>query len=244
MSAIAVCILELQQKLKPAYTVPNVEAAHDHLHVERVAAMGPRIQGIQGLTGSLHFKPAEFTVASWLHNLDRSEVFKERIASEGIETVCYSLLKDFPFPFNDMAKDRIIDAVKQHSKKDDEPNDSDLLQALRIADKLDRFSASCLIGVGSSLSHLQMYDPQNPFGYGSTREKDLPNSYKALFRVVEWYDMLPSDEARLLGFKGMRRFVSFIRWFGEEIAGHLGVPNEVEKDLKKALGPHYEQFQK
>ena len=233
----------LAARLRPLYTPPMVEGAHDFLHVERMVKLGPRILGIRGLTGPLRFNIHEFTAAVWLHNLDRSS-YAETARAKGtaLRGLASEFLEDSPFAAD--ARERIVDAVLRHSKKDDELGDPDLLQAVRVADKVDRFSPSGIVGAGQYLFNSLPYSPANPFVYGSTAEKDLKNVFGTFMRPLEWYAMLPSDEARaLIDPRFMELFLEFLRCFGEEIARHLDVPNDAESMLKKALGSYYDRFE-
>jgi hypothetical protein len=36
--------------------------------------------------------------------------------------------------------------------------------------------------------------------------------------------------------------IAFIRAFGREVAERHGIPNTSENDIKKALGPYYEEW--
>lgn len=239
----------LAEYLTPFYLPPRTpeevssycNAAHGPVHITGMLALGPRIQGIGGLNGPLCFDPYEFEAAVWLHNADRADGLKKELHLQTLQAVVYVLLEESPF--DPETRSRIADAVLQHSKKDDEPGDSDLLSALRIADKINRFSAT---GVWSAASHcwyLEPYNRKNPFGYGGTAEENLRSQYSALFRGLEWVKMLPSDEARdLIDRRGLRLFIEFIRCLGEEIARDLGVENRSEEDIRKALGPYYKQF--
>jgi len=77
----------------------------------------------------------------------------------------------------------------------------------------------------------------------NNRQDVCPHSCN-LFRPLEWYAMLPSDEARaLIDPRFMELFLEFLRCFGEEIARHLDVPNDAESMLKKALGSYYDRFE-
>ncbi|MDO8537075.1 MAG: hypothetical protein Q7R94_02415 [bacterium] len=105
-------------------------------------------------------------------------VSKREIKERGYRAVCERLLA--PGPFNAEAKERIIRAVTEHSKKDDELGDSDLSVALRSADKIDRFAPSMLPGCGTCNPDLLAYDDSlNPFWGGEgTREGEVKTQYE------------------------------------------------------------------
>lgn len=240
-------VVDFNEKLKCDLRVPyskeNVQGDHTYLHIGRMRKMGPRIVGIEGLGGRrLEFDLGEYDAAVELHNLDRSHFFDEEIKKIGRAGVCRRLLESSPF--SDEARERIIDAAIRHGKKDDEPGDSDLLLVVRIADKVDRFAPNVLVGCGASHPHLLAYDDSpNPFWCGgTTREHEVKTHYKMFFRGIEWYAMLPSDEARaLINPRFLKLLIEFLRCFGEEISNYLGIPNRAEEDIRMALGTHYER---
>lgn len=226
----------LDERLRIPYTPPNLAGGHDVTHVERLAARGRKIGTI------LKFDPDELAAAVWLHNLDRATLLGPEIKEAGgLANYCRTLLIDSPF--NPEQRERIIDAVLQHPKKDDDPSDSPLLTALRIADKLDRIGPLGILSIPAFRGpNLLPYDSKQPFGYDSTVEGKLKSIYNDFFRVLEWYGMLPSDEARsLVNIQRLRFFAEFLRMLGEEIAELTGAENLVEKDIRKALGTYYHQ---
>lgn len=226
---------QLIAKLRPAYTPPNAKGGHDYTHVERMVKLGERIN-------FLEFNKQEYKVAVWLHNIDRSLKYWEEIECDGIKAVVRRFLIESPFAWD--ARDRIVKAVFEHSKKDDEPGDSTLLTALRIADKVDRFGALGVIAIVALHGNILLpYNPEEPFGYASTAERKLSSIYNDCFRVLEWYAMLPSDKARaLIAPEKLEYFISTLRLLGREIADATGAKNLVEEDIKKALGSYYEPW--
>ena len=219
--------------------MPNGSGGHDITHVERMIAMGQRIETATGLD----FDPDEYSAAVWLHNIDRGAAVRGVSEIISLEEIVRSILHETAFNFE--AVNRIVDVVLQHSKKDDGPDDSTLLQAVRIADKLDRLGP---LGVVSSAafrgSELPLYNPAQPFGYTSTAEgKTMRTVYIDLFRIMEWVKMLPSDQARgLINHGDMKAYVSYVRALGAQIARSCGVENGVEADIEKALGAYYAEY--
>jgi hypothetical protein len=231
----------LTHELKDRYTPPHVPAGNDWLHCDRMEKWGCKIAGIEGLPGQcrLDFNMQEYEVACWLHNIDAGVEGKKPFDS--VEPELRRLLAESPF--DDTARERIIDAVRKHSKLKDEPGDSYLLTALRIADKLDRLGEATMgIIAACSMRGIQVmaYDPAHPFGYTSTVEGKLKSIYNDFMRQLEWYGMLPSDEARgLVPLTSMRFYVEFVRRFAVFIVNHHGGKNLVEKDLIQALGKYH-----
>lgn len=236
----------LAERLHDPYTPPNISGGHDFTHVERMCRMEPDIKKRTGLD----FDHNEFVAAVWLHNLNRcnDKQIKETIEAasgaagskkEELANYCRIILANSPFDLEQ--RERIIDAVLQHDKKDDESDDSPLLTALQIADKLDWLGTLGILAIAAhSGARFLPYNPDKPFGYDSTAEKKLKSIYNDFFRVLEWYGMLPSDEARsLVDIRKLRFFIQFLRMLGEEIAEATGEENLVDDNIRKALGPYY-----
>lgn len=223
-------IASLEKGLKHRYTPPNVPSGHDFTHVQRLIVLGDKITFIR-------FDLNEYRAVCWLHNLDRCQ----DVALDEVVQLTSGLLQGSPF--SGVAQERICDAVVQHSKKDDEPGDSTLLTAFRVADKVDRFSPSGLMATASLYGHkFLLYNPDKPFGFGSTEECLLKTIYDDHFRCLEWYAMLPCDEARrLIVPNWLRLRLEFLRCLGQEIAATYVVENKVEGDIRRALGSFYEE---
>lgn len=222
---------KLINQLEPLYQ-PQVmgTGGHDINHIRRMLEME------QEILEFLDFDSLEYKTVVWLHNVDRSSLQNSEVT---LESVLQKLL--VLSPFNDLARKRIISAVVEHSKKDDEPMDTTLLQALRLADKWDRIGSIGIIDMAAfrGLSILS-YNSSDPFGYDSTAEGQMKTLYQSFFRVLEWYADFPL--IRHLSKKHPERIqflLDFIRAFGFEVAQCHGVENKVETDIKKALGIYY-----
>jgi hypothetical protein len=220
--------------------------AHDMNHSREMILLGRKIKALS-LYKTLDLD--EFEVACWIHSTDRSGTLRETIGfKNGMPMPEYlekwkafltQLLADSPFDYN--ARDRIIDAVLQHAKKDDESKDSVLLTSLRIADKVVRFSTIGISSISANHRDNAFYDVKNPFNYDSTEETKLKSVYNDFCRVLEWYKMLPSDQARsLISIDDLKFQVLFQRRMGAQIAEIAEKKNEVENDIMKALGKYYE----
>ena len=229
----------LAGELRPHYTPPHVPCGHDWLHVERMIQISREIH-------FLAFDFVEFDAAAWLHNLDRAPRIIELCRTQGLRALCLDYLSGSPFDAG--ARERITGAVVEHSKRDDETDDDPLLTALRICDKVDRFrfAANALLAIGAhrGAAHLP-YDPERPYGYGSLAESHLRTVACDFFRVLEWYAMLPSDEARaLIDREDVEFLLHIVRRFGREVARHLGVEDRIEHDIQRALGAYYPAFRR
>lgn len=220
--------------LEPLYHLPHVLGGHDMLHVKRMEKLGERI-----LPNMPTVDPAEYKVTVWLHNLDRCVALKEDIVKRGgIQVFMRLLLQNSPF--GEEQKERIIDAVSRHNKRDDDlTNDSPLLIALRIADKLDRFTPLNIMSGSAHRSNIPHFDFGMPFDYRNNK----PCHLKYYLWNVEWYGMFPYDWARnLVDKEFFAGFLSFIRQTGRDISERLEIPNEIEKELRLALGRYYDEW--
>ncbi|HVV15517.1 MAG TPA: hypothetical protein VHD55_03915 [Candidatus Paceibacterota bacterium] len=246
----------LQAQLIPSYTPPATPGGYDVNHVLEMAALGP---SIKALPRYKTLDMEEFVTAVWLHNSDRPDSMVNFLhnkdyprgddgwKNDNWKPYLQKLLADSPF--DDEARNRIIDAVLEHSKKDDEEGDSVLLTALRIADKVVRFGPLGMMGQPANRGRTQMfYDPEEPFVYGSTAEDKLRAVWNDYFRVLEWLTMLlkralTEDELWSLVDKAdIADEVHYIRGVGRQIARVTGGENKVEECVQKALGDLYKQF--
>lgn len=230
---------QLKQHLMPLYVPPRVTAGHDWPHCDRMAQWGPKILGIQGLPeqGRLRFDMDEYVTGCWLHNYDRVA----GVEGGNVEGDLRALLCDSPFATE--RREGIIADMKAHPKFMDEPRDDHRLTALRIADKLDRLDDSTLgimVACAFNGTRLLFYDPANPFHCASTAERALKSLYNDFTRQLEWYKMLPSDEARgLVNMESLRFYITFVRRFAAAVTRHLNCENLVEDDIRQAFGPYY-----
>jgi len=229
-------IKRLAMQLTIDYSPRNVGGGHDYTHVLRMIKLGDKIKK------HLDFNWHEYVMACWLHNIDRCKCHQEDIKKKGLLSVLLGLLDGAPL--DDKAKLRVIIAAHEHHKKDDEPQDSQLLMALRIADKLDRLSP---LGIMAGAAHrggeFPAYNPDKPFGYADTGEDSIRNIYVDYFRILEWYGMLPADWARdLVNKEYLHAFIQFLRVLGLEIAEVCNTKNNIEDDIKKALGNYYREL--
>lgn len=225
----------LSGRLIPLYH-PKVMGmgGHDVMHILRLVAMESEIAEY------LSFNHYEYQTAVWLHNADRSPSL---VGRRSLEKVLYGLLE--PSPFNNLARSRIVTAVLEHGKKEDSPNDSTLLQALRLADKWDRIGALGVVDVVAFRGgYLPSYDPADPFGRSDqTTEGQIKTIYQGFFRILEWYAEFPLIRRLTKKHPGrMRLFLDFIRAFGSEVAERHTTQNHVEEDVKKALGLYYDKW--
>lgn len=225
---------KLINQLEPLYQ-PQVmgTGGHDVNHIHRMLKMEAEISEF------LDFDSLEYKTVVWLHNVDRSSLIVDK---KNLKTVLQNLLRKSYF--DDITKERIISAVLQHSKKDDELTDTTLLRALRLADKWDRIGAIGIVDmVAFRGSSILAYDLLEPFGYGLTAEGRMKTLYQSFFRVLEWYADFPL--VRRLSKKHPERIkflLNFIRAFGAEVALNHNIENQAEIDIRKALGIYYDEL--
>ncbi len=226
----------LADRLTEHYRHPDC-AGHDTPHIMRMLMKEGDIRKVVD-----YFDHQEWIAAVWLHNLDRAPNLQSIIGTNGLEKAVMAFLNDSPFTQDAIA--RVADAVAQHSKRDDEPRDSPLLTALRIADKLDRLGP--IGALTAAMIHgpkMPIYEPDDPFGMISTEEGRLKSIYNDLFRLLEWVDMLPSDAARsLINRVDLLALINFVRALAAQISIMHQEENPVEAQIQKALGRHYETF--
>lgn len=229
---------DLATSLRKVYVVPYVGRGHDFYHVERMVARGFQ------LARYLKFDMDEYVAAVWLHNVDRCKALEpEWTARGGLRPYLGDLLEKSGF--SPEAKERITVAVLEHSKKDDEPHDSPLLTALRVADKLDRLCPIGIVDAAAGWHHLPIFDPHEPFGYDATEAgehgtRGHQSIYQTYYRVLEWVAMLPAWARELIRREHIRLFITFLRLLGAQAAEQFGVEDRTEEDIRRALGPCYD----
>lgn len=220
------------------YTQPIATGGHDLPHVIRVAEMYPKIRDLVP-----DVDETVYQIAAWLRNIDRCPPLQHgAIRLKGLPQVLYDYLDEGELSPEDKAT--IVDAVMQHSKKDDGPRDSQLLKAIRIADKWSRID---VMGITSGIAwlggELPLYHIEKPFVYGSTAEGGWKTHYGNFFRIIEWYRLYP--EIRELVRRqpqGFTEVLFFVRAWGRAVASAHKVPNTAEDDIEKCLGPYYEMW--
>jgi len=228
----------LKSFLTPHYTLPNISGGHDTPHVVRMCAMAPKLASV------LTFDSDEFETAVWMHNIDRSKTLRLQVdKAGGFIAYCVRLLAESPFSGEE--QNRIAIAVRDHVHKEEEETDSQLLLALKAADKMDRFGPLGILAIAAHRgSILPAYNENRPFGYDTIDEEGLDSLYNDVFRVMTWYRHMHSDAIReLVDKENFRFYVEFARQLGKEIAEITQKPpNEVEYSVQKALGKHYFKF--
>lgn len=237
MKKTTALIKALEAELSPLYLVPQAQGTHDLQHVLRMQRAFGEIASLIPTVDE-----DEYHITVWVHNVDRCPGFQSQIRVKGLVELFHRLLA--PGELGTEIEHCIITAILEHSKKDDGPDDSPLLQALRLADKWDRIGLlGCLSPFEWLGCKMPSYNPENPFGYGSTAEGGYKTSYQALYRILEWYGMYPM--IRELIRRHPWRFENllwFVRAFGREISEAHGVPNTSEDDIRRCLGEYYVQW--
>lgn len=226
----------LKNRLQQPYSHTLV-AGHDTYHVRRMELLGPKIATF------LDFDMDEYVAAVWLHNLDRAPASVLPNIGTSFYEQAMGYLADSNFDAE--AKERIAITAATHQKRDDEPGDSTLLTAVRIADKCDRMGP---IGIMTSSMiygyQLPIHPGDKPVALTNTALSKMQTIYDDFFRILEWVNMLPSDKARevMIDPVALRSFIDFVRALAQEISVRFGVENHSEQDIKRALGKFYDTY--
>ncbi len=229
-------LTSLRTRLTTQYTPgQGGQGGHDIGHILRMVRMYDELLPLI----EAHVNRTVYEVTVWLHNVDRYPELIPYKYESVIVTSLHVMLKESGF--DERTQYNIVTAILEHGKYKDDPEDSALLRMLRLADKWDRIGyMGAVSGFAWRGNELPAYDPQKPFGYGSTAEGSYTNLYQNLFRIMEWY--ADFELIRVLCARHPWRFenfLAFVRGFAAEIADAHGVPNTVEDDIRKCLGMYY-----
>lgn len=216
----------IARTLRADFVPPEVVGGHDYTHCERMLAIGRKIDWLK-------FEWVEFELAVWFHNLDRHEDYIPAIRQRGFADVCRGFID--ADEFSPEMRERVIDAVTKHDLKDEPSDASDLLKALRIADKVDRIGALGIIASAACRHNMMPYDPERPFGQVNTSSVGIQTVYDDLMRLLEYYSILDDRAKKLVPGSRVKFLVDFIRELGTEIAEATGKPNTVESDIAKVI---------
>lgn len=157
--------------------------AHDLKHTLRVASLARRIAAAEG------YDPDEAEAAGLLHDLGRLEQDEEEGHSHAGIMRARELLDELT-AFSADAKQRILDAIGQHSNLH---STGRLANILQDADKLDGLGAIGLVRAYVSRSHLPDYQDRVVSERGSRHARTI--SEQIAFQM-EWFDMLYTRTAR------------------------------------------------
>lgn len=166
----------LRDRVIELWSVRHIPA-HDLKHTLRVASLARRIAAAEG------YDPDEAEAAGLLHDLGRLEQDEEDGHSHAGIVRARDLLDELT-SFSVDAKERIVDAIGQHSNRH---STGQLANILQDADKLDGLGAIGLVRAYVSKSHLPDYEGHVVSQRGSRQARTI--SEQIAFQM-EWFDML------------------------------------------------------
>ncbi len=185
--------------------------AHDLKHTLRVASLARYIAQEEG------YDPDEAEAAGLLHDMGRLEQDEEEGHDQAGVARSDHLLKEHA-EFLEDARERILSAIREHSRK---YTTDKLANILQDADKLDGLGAVGLMRAYVSKSHLVDY----PEGVIAEQGSRFPqNISEQIAFQVGWYDMLYTRTARDMAKRRhqfMRDFMSELKRDIEEATDHV-----------------------
>ncbi len=179
---------------------------HDIKHTLRVAALARKI------ARSEEYDKDEAEAAGLVHDFGRTlEVSEEEHAEAGLEMAREALEKYTDFKKE--AIERVIDAVAQHSNK---TSVGKLANILQDADKLDGLGAMGILRGYISKADIEDYDLEL-----KTDDQNVGRKVKSLVAQLrfqmEWYEMLYTKTAKLIGKERYLFMVEFLERLKQEI---------------------------
>jgi len=178
--------------------------AHGMDHALRVAQLARRIAEAEG------YDATEAEVAGLLHDIGRTVQEEERGHGPAGVPLASELLDRFT-GYDDDTKQRILNAVRDHSGLDTEGR---LTHIVQDADMLDGLGAVGLMRAYTSKSHLPAYDPQNIVPSVGARDTNIHD--QVAFQL-EWLGMMHTDTGRELAQRRGDFMLGFLRQFEAEV---------------------------
>ena len=231
----AAYISRLAGALTPAYTSPTLVPGHDVTHVLRMIGRAPEITNLPGLNQD------ELVTAIWLHNMDRAPDLG--VGLDELEKASWNYLEESPF--DNAARQRIAIAAGRHHEKLAQPDDSDVLTALRVLDRIDRMNALGVLSAATNHGRDKpLYVIRDPFRYVLADDGQPYSVYDDIAgRIMEFPLMIEPSMRYLIDVQGMRDLVDYTRTLATHICRMHNLENGVEQDLLKALGPQlYDEY--
>ena len=190
---------KLRNRVEQVWAVRYIPA-HDIKHTLRVAALARHIATHEG------GDPDEAEAAGLLHDLGRLTQDEEAGHAEAGVEWADSILRETT-EFSDDARQRILSAVRQHSRL---RSKGLLANIIQDADKLEGLGAVGLMRAYVSKSHLLDYPEGVIAERGSIAARNI--SEQIAFQM-EWFDMLYTTTAKDMG----ERRYCFMRDFLSEL---------------------------
>lgn len=185
----------------------NHHIAHGFDHVERVARLARHIAEQES-----YHDPQEAEVAGLLHDIGRTVQVEEKGHGPAGVPLSGELLDAFT-TYNDDAKKRILDAIRDHSGFQTE---GELTHIVQDADKLDGLGAIGLMRAYTSKAYLPAYDPENITPTKGERETNI---HDQIAFQLEWLDMMATETGQAISQKRGQVMKDFLQTFAHEVEG-------------------------
>jgi uncharacterized protein len=180
--------------------------AHGMDHALRVTHLARYIAEAEG------YDATEAEVAGLLHDIGRTVQEEEKGHGPAGVPLAGELLDRFT-GYDDDTKQRILNAVRDHSGLDAEGT---LTHIVQDSDMLDGLGAVGLMRAYTSKAHLPAYDPQNIVPSIGARDTNIHD--QVAFQL-EWLDMMHTDTGRELAQRRGAFMLEFLRQFEAEVHG-------------------------
>jgi uncharacterized protein len=180
--------------------------AHGLDHVERVAALARFIAENES------YSPEEAEVAGLLHDIGRTVQEEEKGHGPAGVPLASELL-DKHTAFDPAAKQRILNAVRDHS---DFKPEGRLTHILQDADMLDGLGAIGIMRGYTSKASLPCYDPSDIVPQVGERNTTI---HGQLAFQMEWLEMMHTDTGRIIATRRHTLMKGFLQDFKLEVLG-------------------------
>ncbi|CAN5622624.1 HD domain-containing protein [soil metagenome] len=190
--------------------------AHGLDHVERVAALARFIAEKES------YNPEEAEIAGLLHDIGRTVQEEEKGHGPAGVPLASELL-DKHTTFDHDAKQRILNAVRDHS---DFKPEGKLTHILQDADMLDGLGAIGIMRGYTSKASLPCYDPEDIVPQVGERNTTI---HGQLAFQMEWLGMMHTDTGKTIAARRHALMQDFLQNFKFEVLG---------QDYRNELGDH------
>lgn len=181
--------------------------AHGMDHVTRVARLARHIAEKEG-----YHDPQEAEVAGLLHDIGRTVQEEEKGHGPAGVPLAGELLDKYT-TYDDESKQRILDAIRDHSAFQ---ADGDLTHIVQDADKLDGLGAVGLMRAYTSKAQLPAYDASNIVPTKGERDTNI---HDQIAFQLEWLDMMVTETGRAISQKRGLTMKNFLQTFADEVEG-------------------------
>jgi uncharacterized protein len=182
----------------------NTTVAHGFDHVARVVKLAEYIAQHE------NYDITEASVAALLHDIGRTLQKHDKGHGPAGVPLASELLDRFT-DYNHGTKQRILDAVRDHSQA---KTTGKLTHIVQDADMLDGLGAIGLMRAYTSKAYLPAYDPDNIVPTVGKRET---NVHDLIAFQLEWVDMMHTNTGRSMAQKRGVFIQEFLRRFEQEV---------------------------